>query len=93
MSTSERDAEIGASILRNLGTAARECERLAAGYAVDGDTESAIDMHTAALRYRQLAARAMGVWTDADALEALRANAAADAETAACDAPTIVLEV
>jgi uncharacterized protein YhaN len=82
--TSERDAEICSSILRNQLAAARECEQLAAGYSADADTESAIDMHTAALRYRQLAARAMGVWAEADALEALCANAAADAESEAC---------
>ena len=95
--TSDRDIEIQASILRNLSDAALECERLAPGYAADGDTDSAIDMHTAALRYRQLAARAMSNWADADQLAALTANAAHDAawdaETASCDAPTIVLEV
>lgn len=90
--TSERDTEICTSILRGLGSTARDCEQLAADYSADGDTDSAVDMHQAALRYRQLAARAMGAWADADALTALTANANADPETASCDAPTIVLE-
>jgi hypothetical protein len=96
VSTSERDAEICASILRGLATTARECEQLAAGWAADNVPEAAEDLHAAALRYRQLAARALGVWADADALESLTANAtrdaAWDAETASCDAPTIILE-
>lgn len=85
---SDRDTEICTSILRNLEKAARDCEALAPGYAADGDTESVIDMHTGALRYRQLAARAVGCWADADQLTALTASAAhgaaIDAETASC---------
>lgn len=84
MGSSDRDTEVKSSILRNLDSAARECERHAAGYSAAGDTDSAIDLHTAALRYRQIAARAMGNWADADQLAALRANAAADPETEAC---------
>jgi len=83
--TSERDTEICTSILRGLETTATQCEELAADYSAGNDTDSAIDMHHAALRYRQLAARAMGNWADADALAALTANAAADPETDACD--------
>lgn len=83
MSMSERDSEISTSILRGLESTARECEQLAADYSAGDDTESAVDMHQAALRYRQLAARALGCWADADALTALCANAAADTE--ACD--------
>ncbi|HEY0935888.1 MAG TPA: hypothetical protein VGD91_19380 [Trebonia sp.] len=86
LSTSERDAEVCASILRNLLDAARDCEQLAAGYSADGDSESAADTHVAALRYRQLAARAMGCWADADHLASLVANAAADPESEACAA-------
>lgn len=93
MDIPDRDAEICTSILRNLSDAARTCEQWAAEYAAADDTESAIDLHQAALRYRQIAARAMGNWADADQLAALRANAAADPESAVCDAPTIVLEV
>lgn len=85
MSTSERDSEICTSILRGLETTARDCEQLAADASAGDDIETAIDLHQAALRYRQLAARAMGCWADADALTALTANAAADAETASCD--------
>jgi len=92
MSTSERDAEICASILRGLDATAQQCEETAADYSAGNDTESAADLHQAALRYRQLAARAMGCWADADQLTALTANAAADFETASYDAPTIVLE-
>lgn len=91
--SSERDSEVCASILRNLATAALDCEQLAAGYAADDLTDNATDLHMAALRYRQLAARAIGIWAEADALTALCANAATDPETASCDAPTIVLEV
>lgn len=94
--SADRDTEVKTSILRNLSSAALECERIAAGYAAAEDAESSADLHVAALRYRQLAARAMGCWDDADALAALTANAAHDAawdaETASCDAPTVVLE-
>lgn len=83
--TSERDSEICVSILRGLGATARECEQMAADASAGDDTDSAVDLHTAALRYRQLAAGAMGCWADADQLTALRANASADPETAACD--------
>ncbi|HEY3477508.1 MAG TPA: hypothetical protein VGL02_01300 [Streptomyces sp.] len=90
MSTSERDAEIKSSILRGLADTAAGCEQMAADYSADNDSQSATDLHEAALRYRQLAARAMSIWADADALEALTANsarsAAWDAETEACDA-------
>ena len=89
-SISDRDAEIRSSILRNLTTVAVDCEALAAGYSADNLTDDAVYMHTAALRYRQLAARAIGNWADADQLTALTANAARDsawdAETAACAA-------
>lgn len=84
-SPSERDTEICTSILRGLESTARDCEQLAADYSAGDDTDSAVDMHQAALRYRQLAARAMGNWSDADALTALTANATADPETDACD--------
>lgn len=93
MDTSERDTEICTSILRGPEATVRDCEQLAADASAGDDTETAIDLHQAALRYRQLAARAMGNWADADALTGLTANAAANPETAACDTPTIVLEV
>lgn len=84
MSTASiRDREIKTSILRNLNDAALECERLAAGYAEAEDMESSTDLHMGALRYRQLAARALGNWAEADALTALTANATVDPETEA----------
>lgn len=93
MSTSERDSEVRVTILRNLEAAARQCEADAVDCRANEDTASAEDLVLGALRYRQLAARAMGCWADADALDGLTANAARSAETASCDAPTIVLEV
>lgn len=91
MGSAERDYEIRSSILRNLVAAAEECERLAADASAGEDTESAVDLHMGALRYRQLAARAIGCWNDADAYayEALTANAAASPETEACDTQEI----
>lgn len=81
--TSQRDYEVKSSIVRNLDSAARECEQLAADCAAADDIESSVDLHMAALRYRQLAARAPGNWADADALAALTANAAADPDAEA----------
>lgn len=87
MSTSERDTEVCASILRNLADVAVKCERDAAETFAAGDQLSADDLTLAARRYRQLAARAIGNWADADALIGLTANAerdsAWDAETEA----------
>lgn len=87
MDTSERDSEIKSSILRGLESTARDCEQMAADASAGDDTETAIDLHMGALRYRQLAARAMGNWADADQLDALTANATADTEPLWCPAP------
>lgn len=90
--TAYRDIDTTSGILRSLHQVANDCDYLANGYRADGDPEAADDMAEAARRYRQLIAIAPVAWAGADQIDALCVPPAVDAETAACDAPTIVLE-
>lgn len=91
----DRDHEIKSSILRGFEQALALVEQLADGYSAAYDVENTQYYDEAATRYRQAIDGARDAWAAADRLEVLRANAASDrdAETASCDAPTIVLEV
>lgn len=95
--TPDRDSEIKSSILRGWQQALELCVQNAAGYRAASDVENADYYDQAVLRYQQAVDGARDMWATADRLAALAANAdhdsAWDAETAACDAPTIVLEV
>lgn len=93
----DRDHEIQATILRGWQQNIELCEQLAAGYHAAGDADNGAYLDHTVLRYRQAVDGARDAWASADRVEALRAitahDAAWDAETAACDAPTVVLEV
>lgn len=91
------DHEITSSIQRGWQQALELCVQLGAGYRAAGDVPNTQYYDQAVLRYRQAIDGARDAWASADRVEALRAitahDAAWDAETASCDAPTIVLEV
>ena len=91
------DHEITSSIQRSWDQALDLCVQMAASYYAAGDAENGAYYDQVVRRYRQAIDGARDGWANADRLDALAANAthdaAWDAETASCDAPTIVLEV
>lgn len=82
---SNRDVQITENIARQLRRSAEESRNLAAGYRADGHEVTADYIDEVARRFEQLAKNAEWIFANCDALDALRANAAAEnAETEVC---------